>query len=290
MSLTILNPGLFSTFQDMGRPGYAHLGIPVSGVMDVPSAKLANQMVANDFHEAVLELTYTGVSLQSSEACTIAVCGAEFECFVNEQAVSQDKSIDLLPEDVFRMGRMKTGARAYLSVAGGYELEKTLGSYSTLSLAELGGYQGRALRKGDCIDLRRAQHTPSKSKYDWQKVKGKSTHIVHARPGPEYDWFSPESQQLAFSLGFKITDQSDRMGYRLQTEPITVLNKTTMLSTGLMPGSLQITPDGQSILSMRDAQTTGGYPRILVVNQHDLSVLAQARPGDEIYYFRSKNN
>ncbi len=290
MSLTILNPGLFSTFQDMGRPGYAHLGIPLSGVMDVTAAKLANQMVVNDPHQAVLELTYTGISLKSSEACTIAVCGAEFECFVNEQAVSQDKSIDLLPDDRFRMGRLKTGARAYLSVAGGYQLEKTLGSYSTLSLAGLGGYQGRALRKGDCINLSQAQLSPSKGKYDWQKVKDKSTHIVHARPGPEYDWFSPQSQQLAFSQSFKITEQSDRMGYRLHSEPTTPANKTTMLSTGLMPGSLQITPDGQSILAMRDAQTTGGYPRILVVNQQDLSVLAQAKPGDKVYFFRTESN
>lgn len=286
MSLTILNPGLFTTFQDMGRPGYAHLGIPVSGVMDVAAAKLANQMVANDIQQAVLEMTYTGVSLQTSEACTIAVCGAELDCFVNDQGVAQDRTIDLLAGDVFRIGRFKVGARAYLAVAGGYSLEKIMGSCSTLALAELGGFQGRALRTGDCIDLRNAHHTPAKSKYAWQNLKSNGVHIVHAIPGPEYDWFSEASQQLAFSQGFKVTEQSDRMGYRLQTGAITTINKLTMLSSGLMPGSLQFTPDGQSILAMRDAQTTGGYPRMLVVHQSDLSVLAQARPGDKIFFFR----
>lgn len=286
MSLTVLNPGLFSTFQDLGRPGFAHLGIPLSGAMDLNASKLANQMVGNDITEAVLEMTFTGVSLRISMACSISICGAEFECYVNDQAVCQDQTINLSVDDVFRMGRLQAGARAYLAVSGGFSLDKTLGSYSTLTLAELGGYQGRALKKGDEIGLRQPHHCSCTAKYSWQKQKSTNKHIVHARPGPEYNWFDSAGQQLAFSTGFKLTGQSDRMGYRLQAEAIATINKSSMLSMGLIPGSLQITPGGQSILAMRDAQTTGGYPRILVVDQHDLSVLAQARPGDEIYFFR----
>lgn len=254
--------------------------------MDRPAAKLANQMVGNKPHEAVLEVCLIGLSFQVSGACSIAICGAEFDCFVNNELVSQDQTINLAAGDVLRMGRLRAGARAYLAVAGGYRLDKVLGSYSTLTLAQLGGYQGRALQKNDQLRLRQAHIVPIKHKYTWQKLNHSQRHIVHALPGPEYDWFSPSSQQAAFSQGFKVSQQSDRMGYRLQAGAITAINKSTMLSTGLMPGSLQITPDGQSILAMRDAQTTGGYPRILVVNQHDISVLAQARPGDQVYFFR----
>ncbi|MCF6263127.1 MAG: biotin-dependent carboxyltransferase family protein [Xanthomonadales bacterium] len=286
MSLKIIKPGLFSTFQDLGRPGFAHLGIPASGAMDRSAAKLANQMVGNKPHEAVLEIALTGVSFQVSETCSIAICGAEFDCFVNDELVSQDQTIDLAVDDVLRMGRLQAGARAYLAVAGGYRLDKVLGSYSTLTLAKLGGFQGRILQKNDQIGLRQAHITPLKHKYAWQKLSRSQRYIVHAVPGPEYGWFNARSQKSAFSQAFKVSQQSDRMGYRLQADIITASNKSTMLSTGLMPGSLQITPDGQSILAMRDAQTSGGYPRILVVDQHDLSVLAQAKPGDEVCFFR----
>ena len=286
MSLKVISPGMLTTFQDLGRVGQAHIGIPVSGVMDVAAARLANQMVANAADEAVLELTFTGITLQSSAACTLALCGAEFECFLNDEAVDQEQTIQLVSGDIFRMGRLKLGARAYLAVAGGYQLDKIMNSYSTLISAQLGGFHGRALKKCDRIELRNAHHSSQKRKYDWQKLNANGVFIVHAQPGPEYDWFSQSSQKLAFSQAFKLSPQSDRMGYRLQSESIKMLDTSIMISTGLMPGSLQITPDGQSILSMRDAQTTGGYPRMLVVNQQDLSVLAQAKPGDEIYFFR----
>jgi antagonist of KipI len=244
-------------------------------------------MVANSQDEALLEISFIGIAFTSTVDCSIAIAGAEFECFVNGQQVNPDQTIDLMRGDQFKMGRLRCGARAYLAVAGGFALDKVLGSYSTLCVAQLGGFGGRALAKGDLLKLKNPHLSGQVRKYKWQKIEFKTTRVVKAIPGPEFELFQTESQKNVFSQSFKLSDQCDRMGFRLLGGGLKLrCNPAEMDSTGLIPGSLQVTPDGSSILAMKDAQTTGGYPRILVVDQHDLAVLAQLRPGESIRFFQ----
>lgn len=285
MSLEIIKAGTFTTVQDAGRLRMAHLGVPVSGYMDNQSAELANWMVGNSFDEAVLEITWTGVELVSYVDCTLAIAGAEFECLLNGKSVSTDAVIRLKAGDNFKMNRLLVGVRAYLAVAGGLGLDPIAGSFSTLTVAHLGGLNGRQLQVGDCLNVTSNTEPDIRKKPIWKKLKTQNIHIIRATPGPEFDWLEPGEVRQAFGQAYQLSHHFDRQGFRLQSEPINSIKTTHLQSSGLVAGSLQVTPDGQTILAMHDAQTIGGYPRILVVNQDELHKLAQVRPGEDIYFF-----
>lgn len=285
MSIEIIKAGTFTTVQDAGRFGLAHLGVPASGFMDIQSARLANWMVGNPLDEALLEITWTGIELCSHVPCTIALAGAEFECVLNGVSVDTDHAIHLSAGDHFKMQRLLVGVRAYLTVAGGLGLEQEAGSFSTLTVAHLGGINGRVLQAGDRLNVSTAVTQSLKKKPSWKKLKPQKMHVIRAIPGPEYDWLEPSESHKAFGQPYQLSHHCDRQGFRLQSHPITAVKSIHLPSSGLVAGSLQVTPDGQTILAMHDAQTIGGYPRILVVNQGELHKLAQIRPGENIYYF-----
>ncbi len=285
MSLEIIQAGTFTTVQDGGRFGLAHMGVPVSGYMDDQAAQLANWMVGNPSYEALLEITWTGVELVSHVDCVLAIAGAEFACVVNNKPVNTDQVIHLTAGDNFKMRRLLVGVRAYLAVAGGLGLEPVAGSCSTLTVAHLGGINGRKLQAGDCLNVTNKFDFFARRKPAWKKLKTQKTHVIRATPGPEYDWLEPIQIRQAFGQAYQLSHNFDRQGFRLQAAPITALKTTHLQSSGLVAGSLQVTPDGQTILAMHDAQTIGGYPRILVANQDELHKLAQIRPHEKIYFF-----
>ncbi|WP_154223778.1 biotin-dependent carboxyltransferase family protein [Marinicella rhabdoformis] len=288
----IIKPGLSSTFQDAGRFNLAHIGIPVSGALDLPAAHYANKLLANDLNDAVIEITMTGISFETACDCSIAITGAVFCCQINDRHVDHQQTLNLKAGDVFSMHKRHSGVRAYLAVAGGFDLPMTLGSTSTLVSAKLGGYQGRSLQANDVIVLNNPYHSPSRSVADWKRPKvhskvtsAQAIHVIRAQPGPEYDLFDSYSQQSLWQQAFEVTQDCDRMGMRLHNEYQLKAIKT-ISSSGIVPGSLQVTPDGDSIMTLNDGQVTGGYPRILVVLPDQISLLAQAQPGDALYFFR----
>ncbi len=283
----IITPGLFSTFQDAGRFNQAHLGIPISGVLDLPAAQWANRLLGNDIHEAVIEITLTGLSFQTNCDCSIAITGAVFVCSINNKTIDHEQTINLKTGDVFSMSKIKSGARAYLAVAGGFTLPQVLGSYSTLSSAQMGGFHGRALQAGDEIKLNKPHTTPTRSIAVWKRPKGQSIHVIRALPGPEYDLFDGFSQQSVWQQAFVVTNDCDRMGMRLHNDHELHALKT-ISSAGVVPGSLQVTPDGDSIMTLNDGQVTGGYPRILAVLPDQLPLLAQALPNDQLFFHRHR--
>ncbi len=289
MYIELIQAGSYTTIQDKGRTGLAHLGVPMSGYMDEYSANLANWMVGNQLGAGLLEMTWTGVEFICHTTCSMALAGAEFECFVNGQSIRLDKTIQLNSGDHFKMGRLLIGVRAYMAFAGSFAVPLLGESMSTLSVAKLGGHSGRALKTGDVLNLKRPGLTVVKHKPLWKKIKPQSIHVLRAMPGPEVDHFTPTSIRQALGQAYQITHDSNRQGFRLSADPITAPNNFSMSSSGLVAGSLQVTPDGQTILAMKDAQTTGGYPRILVVNHDQLSQMAQIRPGEDIYFFVSSN-
>ncbi len=285
MSLKVIQPGSLTTVQDGGRLGLAHLGIPPGGFMDERSAHEANRLVGNAPDAALLEVTWTGVELLAESHCTLAVAGAVFDCHLNGVPVLMDRSLQLVKGDRFKMGRLLTGVRAYVACAGGFDLPQLGGSHSTLLVAHIGGLAGRPLQAGDRLQLNRPAHVPVRYQRPWLQVKAQSQHVVRATPGPESSWFSPAVIRQAFGQAYQLTPDCSRQGFRLQSAAITTANTSQLRSSGLVPGSLQVTPDGQTILAMQEAQTTGGYPRILVVNQGELHKLAQVRPGEQVYFF-----
>ena len=285
MSIELIQAGSYTTIQDKGRVRLAHFGVPLSGFMDEHSANLANWLVGNQPGSGLLEMTWTGVELISHTTCSVALAGAEFECFVNDQPINTDNTIQLQTDDHFKMGRLLTGVRAYLAFAGSFDVTVHGGSMSTLSVAKLGGHSGRALKAGDVLNLKQPSLVAVKHKPSWKKVMPQSVHVLRAMPGPEIGYFTPNSIRQALGQAYQITHDSNRQGFRLSADPIPAPKSFSMSSSGLVAGSLQVTPDGQTILAMKDAQTTGGYPRILVVNQDQISQLAQIRPGEDIYFF-----
>ena len=283
MSLIVIKPGLMTSLQDQGRSGYAHLGVPNGGAMDKTAAQLANHLVDNAPESAVLEITAVGPTLKLDADCSIGIAGAEFNLSVDDQPISSNSSIDVKAGQILSFGSLKAGFRAYLACAGGFDVPSILGSRSMMSGGLVPGVSGRLLQASDVLALSAPRLVTGKSKYPWQILQAKRRYFVHAMPGPEADFFSSNQISSFFSQGFIITQDSNRIGYRLQGE-IMLRKKTSIESVGVMPGSVQITPSGQPIVCLRDAQTTGGYPRIAVVHQQDLNVLAQARPGDEVWF------
>lgn len=288
MSIKIIQAGLLTTVQDSGRFGMAHLGVPCGGFMDAPSAKLANRMVGNCADEGLLEITWTGVEFVTDTACTVAVAGAEFIVLLNEQKVATDAVIHLQAGDVVKLTQLLSGVRAYLAFAGGLSITPTAGSVSTLMVAQLGGYKGRKLQAGDVLPMKNSPTSQTLKKPMWKKLKTSNIHVIRATVGPEMNLFDAEVCRRAFGQPYQLSQDSNRQGFRLIADAITYPKAYSMHSSGLVPGSVQVTPDGQAILVMQDAQTTGGYPRIMVVNQDELHKLAQIRPHEEIYFFVSE--
>ncbi|MCX7554943.1 biotin-dependent carboxyltransferase family protein [Marinicella sp. S1101] len=285
MAIEIIQAGGLTTVQDGGRWHAAHLGFPVSGCMDQAAAQLANHMVGNEPGCAVLEMSWSGLEFTAQQACSMALAGAEFICQLDGQEVSTDSVIQLRANSHFKMQRLLSGVRAYAAFAGGIDVPVLMGSKSTLLSASVGGFNGRPLRAGDVVELSQPHLVTNKGKPNWKKYHPPSFHVVRAMPGPEVHLFSQNTIKQAFSQSYELTAAADRQGFRLKSKPLDVTNIQVTASSGLVPGSLQVTPDGQAILAMRDAQTTGGYPRILVVHQQQLSLLAQVRPGEKIHFF-----
>jgi biotin-dependent carboxylase-like uncharacterized protein len=285
--MSILKAGFMTTIQDAGRFHQAHLGFPVSGCMDAPAAWLANRMVGNPRDAAVLEITWSGLTLTVDQNCQMALAGAEFSCLRNGKQVNTDQVIPLIAGDTLQLDQLISGVRAYLAIAGELDVPEVLGSKSTLTLAGVGGFHGRALRDGDQLSVVTRVPGLTRQKPLWKKHRPQSIHVIRAMPGPEFNTFSDATIRQAFSQPYQLTHQASRQGFRLTARALDNPDHGGMVSTGLVPGSLQVTPDGQTILAMQDAQTTGGYPRILVVNQEELHKLAQIRPGEDIYFFRT---
>ena len=290
MSLTIVKAGLMTSLQDMGRSGYAHLGVPTGGAMDRTAAKLANHLVGNPANTVVLEITASGPVIQLNTSCSVAIAGAEFVVTLDGQPVSTDNTIHVRAGQRLAFGALQAGFRAYLACAGGLDVPNILGSASMLSGGLVPDVAGRLLQAGDVLQLKKPGIVADRHKYAWQKQKPHNRYFVHAMPGPEADYFSAHDLRDFFSHPWQISQDANRMGYRLLGNSIATTKTESMASIGLMPGSVQVTPSGQALLCLRDAQTTGGYPRVAVVHQTDLDVLAQARPGSEIWFSNHARN
>ncbi|MES1198148.1 MAG: biotin-dependent carboxyltransferase family protein [Chitinophagaceae bacterium] len=291
MSLKIFKAGILDTVQDMGRNGYQYLGINPGGVMDKYSAQIANILVGNNKNEAVLELHFPASIIIFQQPALIALCGADFSASINGESISSHHPILVNKNSILQFHRAAKGARVYLAVKGGFEIKKWMNSYSTHIRAKAGGYKGKALQKEDEIIMRQQLDCRLLNEKEfivlpWQadtKWDNEADEIL-VLPGNEWQRLTQESKENFLMTAFVITQQSDRMGYRLNNIPLPCISNEEVISSAVGFGTIQLLPDGRMILLMADHQTTGGYPRIAHVISAHHARLAQMKAGDKIRF------
>ena len=278
MKLQILSPGLQTTVQDRGRLGYQAAGIGVSGAMDREAYESANYLVGNRRGEAALEMTLLGAAIRFDEDCVCALTGADMGAVLDGDAVERYRPFLVSEGQRLVMGYAAAGCRGYLAIQGGIDVPEVLGSRSTNLRCAMGGYEGRALRRGDILSapggvditvLQRKRPVPVLEQ----------TVTVCVVPGPQADAFTQQGLRTLWEQPFVLSDKSDRMGFRLEGPAIETVSGSDIVSDGITLGSIQVTSGGQPIILMADRQTTGGYAKVGTVCSFDIPKLAQLRPG-----------
>ncbi|NUO60221.1 MAG: biotin-dependent carboxyltransferase family protein, partial [Hamadaea sp.] len=271
----VLRPGLLSTIQDLGRAGLASLAVPRSGAADRASLTFANRLVGNPDGLAGIETTLLGVDLRFESACWVAVTGALCPVRVDGRPSSVDRPVQVPAGGVLSLGTAADGVRTYLAVAGGIAVDPVLGSRSTDTMSGIGPPR---LAVGDRLPLGAALGVPAE--VDWAPRSARpATALVRLLPGPRDDW-----ADLTALGDYRVDAASDRVGVRLRGPQLTRTRDGELPSEGMLPGAVQVPPDGQPVIMLADHPTTGGYPVVGVVHPDDLGLVAQARPGTAIRF------
>jgi antagonist of KipI len=280
--------GLLTTVQDEGRWGYQAYGVPVAGAMDRYAYRVANLLVGNTAGAATLEMTISGGSLIFDSAAYVAIAGADMQATLNDVPVANWSAFPVPAGSVLAFGYAASGCRAYLAVSGGIDVPEVLGSRSTYTRAGIGGLNGRKLQAGDRLNLGlSAVAGPALTlPAQYQRIYPREV-ALRVMTGPQDDLFTAEGLATLFAAAYQITDEADRMGYRLEGAAIAHTGKADIVSDALPQGAIQIPGHGRPIIMMADRQTTGGYTKIGTVIGPDLAVLAQAKPGDTVRFLHS---
>ena len=285
LTMKILNAGPLSTIQDGGRFGYMSTGFGSGGAMDLRAMEIANLLVGNRSDEGVIEMTMLGISAEFSDTAVIALTGADMQPLLNGEEIPMYQALQVQAGDRLTMGGAKTGMRGYLAVAGGFAVEPVMGSVSTNLQCGIGGYQGRKLQAGDVLPLRQSMELAFTGKNRCEP-ENQYPEVVSVRVvlGPQDDYFTEKGIATFLGARYNVSGQSDRMGVRLEGNPIENKNGVDIISDGIAYGSVQIPASGTPIIMMADRQTTGGYAKIATVITADLPKIAQARPGTKICF------
>ncbi|RIA47649.1 biotin-dependent carboxyltransferase family protein [Dichotomicrobium thermohalophilum] len=285
-SLRVVAPGMHTSIQDLGRTGFQHLGVPVSGALDTEALRLANLLVGNAHGEAALEIMHLGPTLEvCSESVRIALAGGSGTIEVEGQAqpVPGFHSVRLQRGDRFRVTASGESATAYLAVEGGFDIAEVLSSRSTYARGGFGGHFGRALDAGDVLPLRRCQveTRPERMLTQGGLPRPERVRVIL---GPQDDYFTHSAIDALRESTYRVSRATDRMGMRLEGPALSHRDQFNIVSDGIAPGAIQVPGDAQPIILLADRQTTGGYPKIATVISCDLPALGRLRPGDEIRF------
>jgi antagonist of KipI len=288
-ALFVVEPGLLTTVQDLGRFGYQRVGIPPSGPMDRAAFVVANRLVGNPDGAAGLECTIKGPRLEVRQAGVVAVTGAPMGFTVNGGEAPAWTAVRVRPGDILAFQMASAGCRAYLAVAGGLDVPLALGSRATYLRGRLGGLGGRPLQKGDALPV---GAPPREAAPEGREV---SPALRPAYPaerecrvilGPQDDRFTPEGIRAFLEGPYDVTPQADRMGYRLKGPEIAHARGHDIVSDGIPLGGIQVPGERQPIVLLVDRQTTGGYTKIATVIGVDIGAIGQTRPGHRIRFRR----
>jgi antagonist of KipI len=286
--LEVIEPGAFTTIQDLGRIGFRKLGVPLSGGLDSFSLRVANWLVGNHENCACIETTFLGPRLVVLSESLIALAGADVPVLLNGCEQDVWSSFLVRPGDTLIFKPVTRGLRSYIAVSGGIDCPVAMGSRSTYLAGGIGGMSGKALRTGDTICAKHPDllsHPRSVHQEFIPKIG--SPVSVRGILGPQEDHFDKEGFRTFFDSSFQVTVDSNRMGYRLEGPRIDFRAgmASGILSEPCLPGNVQIPPDGQPIILLNE-QTVGGYAKIATIINCDLDLIAQTRPGDKIKFER----
>ncbi|MFY0605119.1 MAG: biotin-dependent carboxyltransferase family protein [Cyclobacteriaceae bacterium] len=267
--------GLLTTIQDQGRLGMRQFGVPVSGHMDKYSAGLCNLILNNPVNTPLIEITLQGPEIAFDAPTTICLTGAEMSPQLNKLPILLNKRVPVNAGDVLSFGALKFGVRCYLGIYGGFESELVLESFSQYK----GITEQHQIKKGQTLGY----HSSSQLLESNSRLVPNHEHfesdILEATKGPEFDLFGfskkPQNTECCIQ-------SNDRMGYVLSSDPIDLSHQQEIITSPVIPGTVQLTPSGKLIVLMRDAQVTGGYPRVLQLTEQSINRLAQKRSGEKV--------
>ncbi|AOW11500.1 hypothetical protein LPB72_22395 [Hydrogenophaga crassostreae] len=289
--IQVLKPGVQSQLQDLGRFGFQDLGVPVCGAMDEWAHRLANLLAGNAQDEATLEIVLMGPSLVFENATQIAIAGADLSPRLNGEPVAMHQRIDIAAGSQLEFGRRVNGLRAYLAVRGGFAVDPVMGSRSTYVRGGFGGFQGRALRKGDVLPMADfagafEPAAPLPAGCEMPSVEPGAVTPVRVTTGEHWSRFTPEAQAEFAAAVYKISPQSDRMGYRLEGPALQRADSVELISEAMSFGTIQVPADGLPIVLMAERHSAGGYLKIAHVISVDLSLMAQLAPQQALRFER----
>ena len=285
--MKILKPGMYTTIQDVGRYNYQKSGMSVAGAMDQFSLRVANILVGNQDSEACLEATFLGPEIEFQGDALIAITGANLVPMINSVAVDMWCGVKVSKGDVLSFGTAKDGCRSYIAIESGIDVPEVMGSKSTYVKGKVGGFEGRILKSDDEIKIGSADNNNFTSilklptEFIPTYIKDNTVRVVM---GPQDDYFTKEGINTFLNCSYEVTNQADRMGYRLAGTKISHIEGADIISDGITMGSVQVPGHGAPIIMMADRQTTGGYTKIATVITPDINIVGQLKPGDNIRF------
>ncbi len=286
MSLELINNPFFVTIQDRGRFSYSHIGVTNSGVMDEYAYFIANKLLKNSSDTNILEIGCSNVIFKVNQKTIIAITGADCEFFINDKKMQLWQSYEVKKNDILKIGKIINGNWIYLSVFGGFDIKKELGSFSTTIKENIGGLNGNRLKKGDILAFKSNHKKKGIYKTFLKKEfipKYKKELILRVLLSYQYENFSENEISKFFSSEFFVTKDFNRMGVKLKGNPINC-RLDGIISEAIAFGSIQIPKDGQPIVLLKERQTIGGYPKIGTILNIDCFKLAQAKEGTKIRF------
>jgi biotin-dependent carboxylase-like uncharacterized protein len=275
--IEVLRASPLTTVQDLGRPGWAHLGIPRSGALDQPALRRANRLVGNPDTAAGLEVTLTGCALRLTDGGTAAVTGAYSIVRVDGRPATGGRALAVPPGGLLEIGPARVGVRCYLAISGGIAVDPVLDSRSTDTLSGLGP---APLRAGDTVPTGPRPRPAPADPVPYVEPPPALDLLVHL--GPREDWFRPAAIDALLTAPYTLSPRCDRVGARLSGPALARAIDDELPSEGIVLGAVQVPPDGQPLIFLADHPTTGGYPVIGVID--DVTPLAQARPGTTVRF------
>ncbi|MFJ9930457.1 biotin-dependent carboxylase uncharacterized domain-containing protein [Streptomyces misionensis] len=279
-ALVVVRPGALTTVQDLGRPGYAHLGVPRSGALDPGAAALVNRLTGNPPDAAVLETTVDGCALRARSTVTVAVGGAPCPVTVGGRPAPWGAPVVVPAGALLEVGAAVAGVRCYVAVRGGIAVEPVLGSRATDLLSGLGP---APLAEGTVLPLGRPAGPPAR--VDGAPQPGPPAELVlRVTPGPRADWFTARALRDLATRAYRVSPASNRIGLRTEGPALERARDAELPSEGMVLGAVQVPPDGRPVVFLADHPTTGGYPVIAVVRPTDLAAAAQAVPGTPVRF------
>ena len=281
----VIQPGFLTTVQDLGRYGYQQYGVPVSGAMDNYALRVANLLIGNNEGEACLEITLLGLQLRILEDTAIAITGADLSPMLNKSPLPMWQAMMVNRGDIISFLKPRSGCYSYSAVAGGINVPEVMGSRSTYAKSHLGGFEGRALRAGDRLNVSKAQPGITERRLPSQYVpEYHNRSELRVLLGPQDDYFTEEGIHTFLNSEYTVSTEANRVGYRLHGPRIEHKAEADIISDGIPLGAVQVIGDGSPVILLADRQPTGGYTKIAVVITADIPGIAQAKPGDKVSF------